>query len=455
MNGTSHARTIRCPNRIRFIASFGMLGIMTAPALASEFPQSHELPTPTGNMTLSPSGPYISSSATPEPPATPYLTNRGSDTYTYLRCWYRISDNPLKPGGTYIWARNPGNGDWYRVPGYWWADGITQWKNMFYSATSQETLLDVCRKTLDSHGIQRDVTQALAANNQFSFNYTVWTFDSPQQDHRINKLIVFGDSLSDTQNMFNASQWKLPNDSSWHMGRFSDGPVWVEYLAKTLDLPMYNWAIGGAATDQYLVVPGLLQQVKSWWEYMDRAPDYRPENTLFTVLTGGNDLVNYRRSPKQAARAVSDSLNKLAQSGAKHIVLLNLPDVSRAPVFSTRNDAARVAREVRMFNELLIGVVAELRAYYGETLNVEIFDAYTLFDDLMTNPERYGFDDATHSCLDIRNPTSLSYIRSQTPRADCRDPGRFVFWDTLHPSTRTHAWLALKLAKHIREFVKH
>ncbi|EDT37626.1 SGNH/GDSL hydrolase family protein [Burkholderia ambifaria] len=325
---------------------------------------------------------------------------------------------------------------------------------MFYSETAQETLLDVCRKTLDMHGIQRDVTQALAANNQFSFNYTVWTLDSARQDQRINKMIVFGDSLSDTQNMFNASQWKLPNNSSWHMGRFSNGPVWAEYLANFLDLPMYNWAIGGSATDRYLVVPGLLQQVESWQEYMNRAPNYHPGNTLFTVLAGGNDLVNYRRPPLQAAKAVHDSLDKLVQSGAKHIVLVNLPDVSRAPIFSTRSDAARVAEEVKTFNHILTEAVAELRGRYGATLNIEIFDAYTLFNDLMMRPESYGFDDVTRSCLDIRNPSALSYIRSQTPRVDCRDPGRFVFWDTLHPSTRAHAWLAWKLAGHIRGFVK-
>ena len=72
-------------------------------------------------------------------------------------------------------------------------------------------------------------------------------------------------------------------------GRFSNGPVWAEYLANTLRLPFYNWAIGGAATDQYLVVPGLVQQIDSWREYMDRAPDYRPANTLFAVFAGGND----------------------------------------------------------------------------------------------------------------------------------------------------------------------
>ncbi len=408
-----------------------------------------EPPMPTGDMTLSPSGPLA---VPPAPPSDALrAAGQGKDTYTYLRCWYRISDSPLAPKATYEWARDPGSGDWYRVPGYWWADGITQWKNMFYSARTQETLADVCRRTLDARGIRQPLTQAVAANNALSFNHTIWTLDAAQQPPRANKLIVFGDSLSDTQNMFNASQWTLPNGSTWHAGRFSNGPVWVEYLARALGLPMYNWAIGGAATDRYLVVPGLVQQVDSWREYMTRAPGYRVENTLFAVFAGGNDFVNYGRTPEQAADAVRTSLEQLTAAGARRILLLTLPDVSRAPVFATRDDAKRVAAQVVDYNRRLAETAAALRARYGATLKLEVFDAYALFDDLLSNPTRYDFDDARRACLDIPKPSSLTYMTSQTPRNDCRDPARFVFWDTLHPGTRTHAWLAERIAPVVRD----
>ena len=79
-----------------------------------------------------------------------------------------------------------------------------------------------------------------------------------------------------------------------------------------------------------------------------------------------------------------------------------------------------------------------------------MFDAYALFDDLLSHPAQYGFDDAKRSCLDIPKPSSLTYLSAQTPRADCRDPARFVFWDTLHPTTRTHAWLAERIAPFVR-----
>ncbi|WP_081067966.1 SGNH/GDSL hydrolase family protein [Burkholderia territorii] len=405
---------------------------------------------PTGDMTLSPSGPII---AMPERGALSKAGNapRGQNTYTYLRCWYRISNDPLKPDATYEWARNPSDGDWYRVPGFWWVDGVMQWKNMFYSETAQSTLMDVCRKTLEAQGIHQDLTQVVAANNQYSLNYTIWTIDHARQDASINKLIVFGDSLSDTQNMFNASQWRLPNRTSWHAGRFSDGLVWTDYLAKSLELPMYNWAVGGSATDQYLIVPGLLQQVESWREYMERAPNYRAENTLFLVFGGGNDIVNYGRSPEQAASAVRDSLDLLVARGAKRILLVTLPDVSRAPVFAFRSDAANVSAQVKDYNRRLVDVAARLRNRHGATLRLELFDAYALFNDLLERPAHYGFDDAARSCLTVGASSSLTYISAQMPRDDCQNPARFVFWDALHPSTHTHEWMAHFIEMAIRQ----
>ncbi|UGA39933.1 SGNH/GDSL hydrolase family protein [Chromobacterium haemolyticum] len=161
-----------------------------------------------------------------------------------------------------------------------------------------------------------------------SYNHTIWSQDSASQPARVNKLIVFGDSLSDTQNMYGASQWRLPNAKSWFIGRFSNDRVWVEYLAEQLKLPIYNWAIGGSAGDQHLVVPGLLQQVESWSQYMQKAANYRPENTLFTMLIGGNDLLNYGRTVDQVIADQGKALERIITAGARHIVVLNLPNLA-------------------------------------------------------------------------------------------------------------------------------
>ncbi|KAJ9074553.1 hypothetical protein DSO57_1005294 [Entomophthora muscae] len=63
-------------------------------------------------------------------------------------------------------------------------------------------------------------------------------------------VIVFGDSLSDTGNYFrHISSGTFPDPDFSFQGRFSNGPVWVEYLAKSLDAKLTNYAYASSTTD--------------------------------------------------------------------------------------------------------------------------------------------------------------------------------------------------------------
>jgi len=374
----------------------------------------------------------------------------GSQTFTYLRCFYRVDTSPSRPATHYVWGIDPASGDYYRIHGRWWRDGLLSWQNMFYSGTSQDTLKSVCQSTFARYGINRAVALHAAADTSLSLNYTVWTNDSAAQGTRINRIIAFGDSLSDTQNLYNGTQWKMPNRNSWFLGRFSNDRVWTEYLADGLRLPMVNWAVAGAAADQYLVIPGVSQQVDSWSAYMQDAPNYRPENTLFTVLVGGNDLVNYRRSVDAIIAAQQAALEKLIRAGARNILLLNLPDVSRAPVFRTRSDGPAVAAQVLQLNARLVQLRDALHANFGPALNIRIFDTYALFNDVINNPGKYGMTNTWQSCLAIDLDSSGNYLYHWPTRAECTNPNTFVFWDTLHPTTRTHRLLADQVAAFVK-----
>lgn len=377
--------------------------------------------------------------------------NAGASTYTYLRCYYRLDDDLRKPATTYAWARATAGGDYYRVNGSWWAGGALRWQNMFYSDVTQDSLRHVCESTLADQGIKRPVAMFLAANNQLSYNYTVWSNDVAAGKGGIDRVIAFGDSLSDTQNMYNASAWKLPNATSWYVGHFSNGPVWTEYLAQELKLPHYDWAVGGAAGDSsYLVLPGLIQEVDSWHQYMQKASGYRPENTLFTVLIGGNDLVNYSRNVDQIVADATQALERIIADGGRHIVLLNLPDVSRAPVFKDRQDGAKVAAQVLDYNAKLAGLVERLRVKHGAVLDLRLFDTHTLFNDMFDKPAKYKIANTGDACLNIDQPSSMDYVQRHDARASCGDPNTFVFWDTMHPTTGTHKLLAAQVSNFLK-----
>ena len=376
---------------------------------------------------------------------TSYTSNSTSstNTYTYLRCFYRTGSNPTRPTTSYVWGIDPSNGDYYRINGYWWAGGALDWQNMFYSDVTQNTLQSVCQSTLNNKGIKQSVVMYAAADNALSFNYTVWSTDSVTQGDTINKIVAFGDSLSDNQNMYNATLWKAPNPGSWFLGRFSNHKNWIEQLSDSMQLPLYNWAIGGAGvTTQNVVLPGIVQQVQSFTEYMQKAQNYQPQNTLFTLLIGANDLINYNQTVDQIMAGEKQAIQNLIDVGAKNILLMKLPNISVAPVFKIKSNGKQVAQQVIDLNDRLTLLVSSLQAQYGPSLHIQLFDTYTLFNELLNNPAKYNISNTSQSCLNINTDSALNYLQTYTARSQCSNPDAFVFWDMLHPTSHTHKLLA-------------
>ncbi|HEX7817230.1 SGNH/GDSL hydrolase family protein [Dyella sp.] len=361
----------------------------------------------------------------------------GADTYTYLRCHYRDDTSVGATSTRYEWALD-GAGAWYHVQGYW-AGRITPGANMFYTETSISALRDTCRQTLDRRGIHADVVMVAASDSALSpFNYSLWTQHPGDASKISDRVISFGDSLSDTHNIFSASLGLLPASGSWFLGRFSDGPVWTEHLAKALDLPLVNWAVGAAGTNQHFAFPGFPQQVDSWLQYSANARNYEPARSIFTIMFGGNDFINRDVSPSDALKHMEIGTRKLLDAGARKLLIANLPDITQAPVFAQRSDGPAVAAKVAEFNTGLAAMVNTLSEAYAA--DIVLFDAASLFDEVMSSPEPFGFSNTAQSCLHIERDAASNYTKNLPRRPGC-DPAHYVFWDLLHPTSRTHGVL--------------
>jgi len=367
-----------------------------------------------------------------EHPSAPSQKPAGSTTYTYLRCHYRSDNGPNGTQTKYEWGTNT-DYRWYKIQGYWYSAAPFEWRNMFYTTTEQAELRQVCSDSLARKNIQADVVAISGADTMLSYNHTLWTQAKPGDSRGTERIIVFGDSLTDTHNLYNFLRWKFPNPGSWFLGRFSNGPMWPEYLGKSAKLTVYNWAIAGAAADQFLIIPGFSQQVDSWAAIMRSAKDYDPGKSLFYVMIGINDMVNFGRTPDQSLATIEKGLHKLLNAGARKIVISNLPDATRAPVFRIRHDGAAIAAKISEFNAKLPQLIDRLEASYPGSIGS--FDAYAFFKQILDTPERAGFTDVEQSCLRIDG--ALNFMRSHDRRADCT-ADTFVFWDTLHPTTRMH-----------------
>ena len=356
-------------------------------------------------------------------------------TITNVRCWYRTDYSRDSATTDYQWARIP-DGRYFTIEGYWWG-------NMFYTDTTQQEIRDKCATTLGIVNSNADLTY-FAASFPWSLNNTIWSNGSEVEPEKINKIVSFGDSLSDTGNVFGASQFRFPNRASWFLGHFSNGFVWTEYLARAKNLPVYNWAVAGSGGEsEFVVLSGIIDQVSSYLFYIDQTKNYHPENTLFTLEFGLNDFMKFDRSAADVKSDFAEALIKLIDAGAENFLLITLPDVTNAPKFSDASD-----EEKQIIREKILDMNAFINQqtlhYREKGYNITLFNTYELFERVISTPEPYGFSNSSDSCLQIDSYSLAEYLYWHPLREECALKGadKFIFWDTLHPTTAVHQYVA-------------
>ncbi|MFG6431871.1 SGNH/GDSL hydrolase family protein [Pelomonas parva] len=246
----------------------------------------------------------------------------------------------------------------------------------------------------------------------------------------------FGDSLSDTGNVFTFGQMPA---GPYYQGRFSNGKVWVEYLAEGIghaDAAKANYqggnnyAIGGA---RLAVGPtSVLAQIGTFSSVHAVADP----NALYVVVGGGNDMrdarsgnpANIGAAATAAADNIKTALSLLAGKGAKNILVANLPDLGATPEAMALGLTGVSTQATDAFNSLMGGVVS-----YGQGigLTMSFFDFAALgaavrTDALTNGGGLYGITNVFTPCGGFQGSVGISCSVSQ-------------FSDALHPSAASHA----------------
>ncbi|KAJ9075881.1 hypothetical protein DSO57_1031476 [Entomophthora muscae] len=81
------------------------------------------------------------------------------------------------------------------------------------------------------------------------FKFIITALVSLVAGKRFGAVYVFGDSISDNGNLYRLKDKAIPSTQLYYEGRFSNGPVWVEYLANTLNAKLFDMAYASATTD--------------------------------------------------------------------------------------------------------------------------------------------------------------------------------------------------------------
>jgi thermolabile hemolysin len=400
-------------------------------------------------------------------PLTPTVISYILNKYTYVRCYYNVNTNEkidittTQPLTNYVWALNEQRG-YYKLKGYWRNPSeFSIISNMFYTKVRLSQIQEICDKTLSLNSETKDKHSfyQVAANNKYSFNYVIWQNDYVDRTNRdfnkLNKIVVFGDSLSDINNVYNKSNWIIPNNKTWYQGRFTNGLTWVEYLSMKMNIPFYNFAYGGSEINKDLwLTPSFNAAVEDWITHKKFTHNYEPKYTLFTVLIGNNDLLR-ERNPDGILKGIKNAIIKLYKHGARNVLLLNLPDVTKAPLFTygINKNSHDVHFNIVYYNQQLALLVEDLHREYP-SLQITLYDTYAKFNDLFENPSNYGLTNLSDSCLLIDEYNIQVYAKQVEPRPICINASEFMFWDLIHPTTAVHKILAESVYEALESAVK-
>ncbi|KAI8815002.1 hypothetical protein BJ742DRAFT_875459 [Cladochytrium replicatum] len=275
---------------------------------------------------------------------------------------------------------------------------------------------------------------------------------APSSLAAIQKIVSFGDSLTDTGVVAGLTKDNGPSipSSAYFKGRFSNGPVWLDYLVESKSLAVENFAAGGATTSDVLVqgwvggkfgeplrndgsiqtVPGVDTQIRSYIKQQDPVKT----NILYTVFAGANDnfdnqLLGLNKDAAYFAAAQYDEWKSLVTFGAAQILSIVL------------------SKELDPFYELygstIDGLVTKFRAEFPEVKIFKYEIPVLAWVGAVYSPPL--IDSPAFCCTDCFNglpPTGNATI--------CDTPDAYLIWDSLHPTTKVHKFIADDIAGFIQ-----
>jgi outer membrane lipase/esterase len=240
---------------------------------------------------------------------------------------------------------------------------------------------------------------------------------TPASAQRVNRIVAFGDSYADDGNLFQLLG--IPRPAVYANGRFSNGTNFVDTMSQLLNVPVDNFAIGGAFTGNGNINgPGIPGFVTEWQSFLagggpaafPRVSGTFAPNDLVVVSIGGNDARAYERSlglnpsaaqiagliagvPAQAAQRVTEAtagLNALVGAGARNITFL-AGDVGRLPEVAGLPVAAVGTAYATAFNS---GMQAPLASLANQGVIVNYLDLNLIGDRVTQNLAAFGLQSA-------------------------------------------------------------
>jgi outer membrane lipase/esterase len=248
--------------------------------------------------------------------------------------------------------------------------------------------------------------------------------------NRFQFAAIFGDSTSDTGNVYDLTSGTWPISPPYYNGRYCNGPNWADDLNVFVK---YNYAYGSATTDNNFVkgyaklntvlVPGMLQQVNQYLSDFD--DPFALNNNIHIIWGGANDVIEnstLAKTPQLIVQSLMLSVTTLLAAGAKNIIVFNQEPFQNVPFNSALNKPAEFIYLTSVVNNLINASLQSIKAA-NPSASIYLFDLHSLITNLLANPP-YPVTNTVNYCWNDINITTVGIY--------CSNPNTNFFVDNFH-----------------------
>lgn len=315
-------------------------------------------------------------------------------------------------------------------------------------------------------------------------------------------MVVFGDSLSDNGNLYRYSLGYLPASPPYYKGRFSNGPLWVEYLSQDLNgdqqPKLLDYAVGGAGAV-------LARKAKFPFSLTMEVDDYlywnksnKQTSSLFTLWIGANNYLDGPQDVDNITDSVVDSIEyaieKLIAVKGDKFLIANLPDLGNSPYAAENHNEALLTELTQVHNRKLLDKINRLQKKYPEVTFV-YFDADTYLNYVKTHAADFGFSNIKDPCYmggyrglmkslraddesllnhmrkeysklseaevqmiihspELREAAEVQYLYQMTGKdlnSTAEECKGYLFWDHIHPTAYSHRLISEEIQRLLKQ----
>ena len=205
--------------------------------------------------------------------------------------------------------------------------------------------------------------------------------------------------------------------------------LWNEYLTQHYlqthhkTLPLLNYAFGGATVlppnEQEDAFFTLSHEIDT---YLLSHADHADPNSMFILWMGGNDYLglpdDINATTEAVTQGIQTGLLKLLQAGAKHITLMNLPDLAHSPFAHLLDAEDAFHAYTQHHNRKLLRLSHRLQKNYPQVSWIYV-DVHAFTDHVFDHAATFDFQNLTDSCqeatVDTHVPFSVLKMAASLP----------------------------------------